>query len=106
VLIIRGLVLIPVIQANIHALQISVRIEAQIHEQTKEINNLKKDCDDLKKRINFLERRLLEGDRRKQKRRQEDLGPPGESERRSGLDRRKDVRSPLNTAGLVLKSEE
>lgn len=35
-------VFITAIQANIHALQTSVRIEAHTHEQTKEINNLKK----------------------------------------------------------------
>ncbi len=33
--------LIPTIQANIHAFQISVRREAHIQEQTKEINDLK-----------------------------------------------------------------
>jgi cell division protein FtsL len=71
--------------------QVSVRREAQIDEQTKEINNLKKECDDLKLRISSLENRIMEGDRRKQVRRQEDLGPPDGVEQRSGLERRKHV---------------
>lgn len=75
-------VLIPAIQANIHAFQISVRREVHIQEQTNEIN-------DLKKRMESLERRLLEDDRRKGERRIHDLGPPGGIERRSGTDRRK-----------------
>ena len=75
-------VLIPVIQANIHAFQISVRREAHIQEQTKEIS-------DLKKRLDVLERHIKEGDRRKGDRRMEDLGPPNGIERRSGSDRRK-----------------
>ena len=75
-------VLIPAIQANIHAFQISVRREAHIQEQTKEIN-------DLKKRMESLEKQMKEGDRRKGERRQDDLGPPDGTDRRSGLDRRK-----------------
>lgn len=82
-------ILIPVAQAGIHAFQISVRREAQNHEQAKEINHLKKECDDLKERLSSLERHLAELDRRKQDRRQEDHGPPDEAERRSGSERRK-----------------
>ena len=73
----------------LHAFQISVRREKQIDEQKKEIDNLKKECDDLKLRISSLENRLMEGDRRKQVRRQKDLGPPDGVEQRSGLERRK-----------------
>lgn len=74
-------VLIPAIQANIHAFQISVRREAHIKKQTKEIN-------DLKKRMESLEKYIREGDRRKGERRLEDLGPLNGVERRSGFERR------------------
>lgn len=75
-------VLIPAIRANIHAFQISVRREAHIQEQTKEIN-------DLKQRMESLERYIKDGDRRKGERRQGDLGLPDGLERRSGSERRK-----------------
>ncbi len=75
-------VLIPAIQANIHAFQISVRREAHIQEQTKEIN-------DLKKRMESLERCIKKSGCRKQERRQEAKAPPDGVERRSGLERRK-----------------
>lgn len=75
-------VLIPAIQANIHAFQISVRRETHIQEQTKEIS-------DLKKRLDALERHIKEGDRRKGERRLEDLEPPDGVEHRSGSERRK-----------------
>jgi transcriptional regulator with XRE-family HTH domain len=70
-------VLIPAIQANIHAFQISVRREAHIQEQTKEIN-------DLKTRMESLERYIKEGERR-----QGDEGPPDGLNRRAGTDRRR-----------------
>lgn len=75
-------VLIPAIKANIHAFQISVRREAHIKEQTKEIN-------DLKKRMESLEKQMKEGDRRKSERRLQNFAPPGGEDRRSGSDRRK-----------------
>lgn len=75
-------VLIPAIQANIHAFQISVRREAHIQEQTKEIS-------DLKKRMESLEKQMKEGDRRKGERRLQDLDPPNGLERRAGSERRK-----------------
>ncbi len=79
-------VLIPAIQANIHAFQISVRREAHIQEQTKEIN-------DLKKRMESLERCIKKSDRRKCERRLQDLDPPDGLDRRSGSERR------INAAG-------
>jgi hypothetical protein len=83
-----------------------VRIEAQTHEQTKEIDNLKTECDDLKLRISSLENRLMEGERRKQVRRQKDLGPPDGVERRSVLDRREKIKTPLNTQGQMLEDRK
>ena len=75
-------VLIPAIQANIHAFQISVRREAHIQEQTKEIS-------DLKKRMESLEKQMKEGERRKGERRLKNLDPPNGLDRRSGAKRRK-----------------
>lgn len=74
-------VLIPAIQANIHAFQISARREAHIQEQTKEIS-------DLKKRMESLEKQMKEGDRRKGERRLQDVDPPDGVDRRSGEERR------------------
>ena len=80
--------MVPTAKAGIQAFHISVRREKQIDEQAKEIDKLKKECDELKERINSLERHIMEVDRRKQVRRQKDLGPPDGTERRSGLERR------------------
>ena len=100
-------VLVPTAKAGIHAFQISVRRETQINEQARKINRLEEECNDLKLRISTLENRLMEGDRRKQVRRQEDLGPPGGMvERRSGLDRRKIIKTPLNTQGQMLENRK
>ena len=96
-------VLISAIQAGVHAFQTSVKREAHVRQQTEEIDHLKNECDDLKLRISTLENRLMEGDRRKQVRRREDLGSPaGMAERRSGEDRRKIIKTPLNTQGQML----
>ena len=54
----RNQVLIPAIQANIRAFQISARRERQIDEQKKEIQQLREECEDLKQRIKTLEERL------------------------------------------------
>ena len=49
----------------------------------------------------------MEGDRRQQVRRQEDLGPPGGMvERRSNEDRRKIIKTPLNTQGQMLEDRK
>jgi len=75
--------------AGIHIFETSLNMKAQIEEQTKKIDDLQKECDDLKERINSLERHIMDVDRRKQVRRQKDLGPPDGVEQRSGLERRK-----------------
>lgn len=51
-------VLIPAIQANIHAFKISVRRERQVQQQTNKINALEKECDNLKTRLEAIENRL------------------------------------------------
>ena len=82
-------VLVPTAKAGIHAFQISVRRETQINEQARKINRLEEECADLKERLSVLQRHLFDVDRRKQIRRQQDLGPPdGMEERRSGSERR------------------
>ena len=54
----RDPVLIPAIQANIRAFQISARRERQISEQQTEIQQLKDVCEELKQRIKTLEEQL------------------------------------------------
>jgi len=56
----RDPVLIPAIQANIHAFQISARRECQVQQQTNEIKDLRKECEELKERVAALEGRLEE----------------------------------------------
>ena len=82
-------VLISAIQAGVHAFQTSVKREAHVRQQTEEIDHLKNECDDLKESLSALQRHLMDVDRRKQVRRQQDFGPPDGIERRSGLERRK-----------------
>jgi len=55
----RDPVLIPAIQANIHAFQVSVRREHYIQQQTSKINALEKECDDLRTRLEAIENRLF-----------------------------------------------
>lgn len=99
-------ILIPAVLAGVQAFQIAVRRETQINEQTEKIDALEKECDDLKLRISSLENRLMEGDRRTQVRRQENLAPPNGMERRSGLDRRKSIKGSFNTPGFVLEDRQ
>ena len=54
----RDPVLIPAIQANIHAFQISVRREFQVQQQSDEITALKKENTSIKTRIEVIEKRL------------------------------------------------
>jgi len=54
----RDPVLLPAIQANIRAFQISVRRERQIYKQEKEIGVLKEECKDLKARLSALEEKI------------------------------------------------
>jgi transcriptional regulator with XRE-family HTH domain len=54
----RDPVLIPAIQANIHAFQISVRRERHIQQQSEEITALKKENTNIKARLEALEKRL------------------------------------------------
>jgi FtsZ-binding cell division protein ZapB len=75
--------------AGIHIFETSLNMKAQINEQTKKIDGLQKECDDLKDRIGSLEKHLTEVERRRRERRQENQGPPNGVERRSGSDRRK-----------------
>ena len=53
-------VLIPAIQANIHAFQISVRRERQLKQQAKEITALKNENTNTKARLEAIEKRLKE----------------------------------------------
>jgi transcriptional regulator with XRE-family HTH domain len=54
----RDPVLIPAIQANIHAFQISVRRERHIQQQSNEITALKKENTNIKARLEAIEKRL------------------------------------------------
>lgn len=56
----RDPVLLPAIQANIRAFQISVRRERQIQQQQTEIDELKEECGDLRKRLAALEKHIKE----------------------------------------------
>lgn len=51
-------VLIPAIQANIHAFQISVRRERHIQQQTNKISALEKENTTIKARLEAIEKRL------------------------------------------------
>ena len=51
-------ILIPAIQANIRAFQLSARREHDNTQQTQKIKNLEEKCDEFKKRLEDLERKL------------------------------------------------
>ena len=55
----RDPVLIPAIQANIHAFQISVRRERHIQQQSDEITALKKENTNIKARLEAIEKKVM-----------------------------------------------
>lgn len=56
----RDPILIPAIEANIRAFQLSVRRERQNQHQAREIKALKKECDELKERLTDMEEAIRE----------------------------------------------